>query len=148
MKKLFYLFAIVIVAGLVLNACKKDDEETARPVINLLELGDGDTHGNDHTAKVGGDCHIEAEIIAEGTISTVTVRIHHSEDHHEKGIMDEEWEVDTTYTKFAGMKNADFHEHVEVDSTAEAGEYHFDMIVVDQEGYSTSIEADLEIIEE
>ena len=147
MKKQFYLIAVVIIAGLVLNSCKKDEEETARPVINLLELGDGDSHGNDHTAKVGGECHIEAEITAEGTISLVTVKIHH-EDGHGKGILDGEWELDTTYTKFSGLKNATFHEHVEIDSTAEAGDYHFDMIVIDQEGYSTSVEAELLIIEE
>ena len=147
MKKQFYLLAIVIVAGLVLNSCKKDDEEVARPVVNLLELGEGDSHGNDHTAKVGGECHIEAEITAEGTISLVTVKIHH-ENGHGKGILDEEWELDTTYTKFSWLKNATFHEHVEIDSTAEAGEYHFDMIVTDQQGYSASVEADLLIIEE
>jgi len=147
MKKHFYLIAIVIIAGLVLNACKKDDEETARPVINLMELGDGDSHGNDHTAKVGGDCHIEAEITAEGTISLVSVRIHH-ENGHEKGTLDGDWELDTTYTKFSGLKNTLFHEHVEIDSTAEPGEYHFDMIVIDQEGYSTSVGTDLLIIEE
>jgi hypothetical protein len=147
MKKQFFLIAIFIAAGIILNSCKKDDEETARPVINLLELGEGDTHGNDHTAKVGGECHIEAEITAEGTISLVTVKIHH-ENGHGKGILDDGWELDTTYTKFSGLKNTLFHEHVEIDSTAEPGEYHFDMIVVDQEGYQTSVESDLLIIEE
>jgi len=147
MKKHLYLIAILVSAGLILNACKKDDEETARPVINLLELGDGDSHGNDHMAKVGGECHIEAEITAEGTISLVKVKIHH-EGGHEKGILDGDWELDTTYTKISGLKITLFHEHVYIDSTSEPGEYHFDLIVTDMEGYSTSVEADLLIIEE
>jgi hypothetical protein len=146
MKKSIYLIAILIVAGFVLHSCKKEDE-TAKPVINLMELGEGDTHGNDHTAKVGGDLHIEAEITAEGTIDRVNVVIHPEGGHEKLGIMGE-WELDTTYTKFSGLKNTLFHEHVEIDSTADPGDYHFDIIVTDQEGYQSSAEADLVIVED
>jgi len=145
MNKRIYLLAFLLSAGLIFSSCKKDDD-ISKPTINILELGEGDSHGNDHTAIIGGDLHIDADIIAEGTISTVQVIIHHEGDH--KSGRDEEWEVDTTYTKFSGLKNALFHEHIEIDTTAEAGEYHFDMIVVDMEGNQTSAEAELLIKDE
>jgi hypothetical protein len=146
MNNKIYLLATIIVAGLILHSCNKENDP-AKPVINLLELGEGDSHGNDHTAKVGGELHIEADITAEGTIDKVNVLIHPEGDHEKLGIS-EEWELDTTYTKFSGLKNTLFHEHVEIDSTAEPGDYHFDLIVTDQEGFQTSVEAELKIVEE
>lgn len=140
MKKSSILIVIALVAGLLFAACEKD--EIAKPVINILELGQGDTHGNDHTATIGGDLHIEVEIVAEGTIDIVQVMIH-PEGNHGKG---DEWELDTIYTKFQGLKNTEFHEHLEIDSTAEAGDYHFDFIVTDVNGYQTSAEAELVLV--
>ncbi len=131
---------LVLTLGLFATACNKDHE---KPVIKLIELGQGDAHGNDHTATVGGELHIEAEIEAEGKIQTVNVKIH-PEGGHAKNT---EWELDTTYTKFSGLKNTTFHEHVDIDSTAEAGDYHFDFIVTDEEGNQSSVEAELKIIE-
>lgn len=139
------LIAIAFTAGLFFTSCEKDDE-VAKPVITILELGKGDSHGNDHTAKIGGELHIEVDIIAEGKISTIQVRIHPEGEHEEAG-EHEEWELDTTYTKFSGLKNTTFHEHVEIGSTAEAGPYHFDFIVTDMEGHQSSAEAELEITE-
>ena len=143
-KKVF-LFAITLGAVVLFTACK--DDEIAMPQVTITELGMGDIHGNDHTAIVGSDLHIEAEIVAEGTIDWVQVIVHPEGDHHKSAIDEDEWELDTTYTKFSGLKNTTFHEHVEIDIHAEAGEYHFDMIVTDMEGNQSSAEAELEIIE-
>jgi hypothetical protein len=140
-----YLIAIAFAAGLFFTACNKE-ETPAKPVINILELGEGDSHGNDHTAKIGGELHIEAEITAEGKIDKVSIRLHPEGDHDLKTVF-EGWELDTTYTKFSGLKNTLFHEHVEIDSTALPGDYHFDFVVTDMEGNQSSAEADVVIVE-
>lgn len=134
-----FLIAIALTAGLFIASCNKEDE-IAKPVIAIHELGEGDSHGNDHTAKVGGELHMDVEVIAEGKIDKIQVII------HPEGAGT--WELDTIYTKFSGLKNADFHQHVEIDSTAVAGPYHFDFIVTDMEGNQSSAEAELEIVEE
>lgn len=139
------LIAMTFAAVLFLTACEKDDG-VVKPVITILELGEGDTHGNDHTAKVGGELHMEVDVVAEGTIDYIQVRVHPEGEHDEEG-EHEEWELDTVYTKFSGLKNTIFHEHAEIDTTAEAGEYHFDFIVTDMEGNQSSAEAELQIIE-
>jgi hypothetical protein len=132
-------------AGFFFTSCEQDDE-VAKPIITIHELGEGDSHGNDYTTKIGGELHMDIDIVAEGTIDNIQVRIH-PEGEHEKEGEREEWELDTTYTKFSGLKNTTFHEHVEIDSTAEAGSYHFDCIVTDIEGNQGSTEADLQIVE-
>ena len=138
-----FITAIAFMAGLVVTSCEKDDK-VAPPVITILELGQGDNHGNDHTAIVGSDLHVEVEIIAEGKIDKIQVRIHPEGEHHEEG-EHEEWEIDTTFTKYSGLKNTSFHEHLDIALEAEPGQYHFDFIVTDMEGNQSSAEADLQI---
>lgn len=148
MNKKVILIAIILGVAMIFTACNEEDP-IAKPEVTILELGEGASHGNDHTAIVGGDVHIEAEIVAEGTIDWVQVRIHPEGEHEEEGEHEgehEEWEIDTTYTKFSGLKNTTFHEHVEIDVSAEPGEYHFDIVMTDMEGYQSSAEAELEII--
>lgn len=142
MKTRVFLTAIAIATVLFLTSCNK---EVNAPVIKILEIGDGDSHGNDHTAKIGSDLHIEVEIVAEGKIDKVNVRLHPEGEHGEEG-GHEEWEIDTTYTKFSGLKNTIFHEHLEIDSNAEPGDYHFDFIVTDMEGNQSNAEADVILV--
>ncbi len=141
------LLTLVIITTLFFIACDKEDDIPSKPVISILELGDGETHGNDHTAKIGEDLHMEVNVVAEGKIDKIQVRIHPEGEHHKDG-GHEEWEIDTTYTKFSGLKNTLFHEHLEISNLAEPGEYHFDFIVTDMEGNQSSAEAELEIINE
>lgn len=144
--KLKGLFMLLVVVSLFFVACEKEDDTPSKLVITILELGAGDSHGNDHTAKIGGDLHMEVEVVAEGKIDKIQVRIHPEGEHNEEGEHDE-WEIDTTYTKFLGLKNTTFHEHLDIDLNAESGDYHFDFIVTDMEGNQSSAEADLQIIE-
>lgn len=140
--KIKTLFTVLIFAVIFLTACQDDP---ALPEVTLLELGAGEMHGDDHTAVVGSDVHIEAEIIAEATIDRVQVLIH-PEGEHKSATHEDEWEIDTVYTKFSGLKNTTFHEHIDIDIHAEPGDYHFDIIVTDMEGNQVSDEAELEII--
>lgn len=142
-----FLIAIAFTAGLFFTSCEKNNELT-KPVVTIHELGEGDSHGNNHIAIIGSDIHIEVDVVAEGKISTIQVLIHPEGEHHDKSINEdghEEWEVDTIYTKFSGLKNTTFHEHIDVDIHAEPGDYHFDFIVTDMEGNQSSAEAELEI---
>jgi hypothetical protein len=147
MNKKVFLFAIILGVATIFTACE-EDEPIAKPEITILELGDGDSHGNDHTATIGGDLHMEVEVLAEGKIDKIQVRIHPEGEHHEEEGEHDEWEIDTVYTKFSGLKNTEFHEHIEIDMSAEPGEYHFDFIVTDMEGNQSDAEANIELIEE
>ncbi|RZM23142.1 MAG: DUF4625 domain-containing protein [Pedobacter sp.] len=118
----------------VFAACKKDKIELAGPTISGLEVG----HENNKTAYPGTDIHIEAAIVAAANIAKVTLEIH--------PVTDGGWEYKQEYTEgFAGQKNAEFHQHVDVPADAALGMYHIHLSVTDQQGNVTEVESQLEI---
>ncbi len=144
MNKKIFLIAIALTASLFFTSCE-DDETNPKPVVDLTELG----YENNKIAYAGADLHIEAEIVAEGKIDIITIEIHPEGEHDHKStsqtLHDDEWEVDTTYTKFSGLKNTNFHEHIDVPVHADTGHYHFHFIVTDLEGQQTVFEDEIEI---
>ncbi len=136
------LVTIALIA-LFFSSCS-DEETISLPEINLTELG----YENSGIAYAGSDLHIEADVVAEGRISTITVQIHLEEEDEKSAksvLHEDEWEVDTTYTEFSGFKNTTFHKHLEIPSSAEATTYHFHFIVTDEEGQQSLVEEELEI---
>jgi len=126
--------ALTFATSLFLASCDKE-EEVAKPIIDLQELGLSDSH----VAYIGSDLHIEAEIEAEGKIDKITVEI-----HQEEGSSDE---IVVTYDEFAGLKNTTFHKHVDIPATTVAGTYHCHITVTDQEGNQTTVEDEISIEE-
>lgn len=108
----------------------------AKPVITLTEVG----HENSKTAMRGNDMHLEADILAEGLVKAIHVEI-----HQESG----SYELEKEYTsgKYIGVKNTEFHEHIDIPAAAPLGEYHLHFTVTDQEGQQTMAEAHIEVIE-
>jgi hypothetical protein len=144
MKTKYLIPAIFVISGLFLASCNKDDETIPRPEVNITELG----YENSYTGFAGGELHIEADIVAEGKIDKITIEIHPKGEHEKSLSMtlgDGEWEVDTTYTEFSGLKNTTFHKHIDIPEYADTGHYHFHFIVTDMEGQQTTIEEELEI---
>lgn len=127
------VFSIAIIVGF--SSCDKDDDVISKPVISGLELG----IDNSHVTYIGADLHIEAEIVAQGKINSVSVEI-----HQEEGSMDE---IYVEYDEFAGLKNTTFHEHIDIPEEADAGDYHFHMTVTDMEGNQTTVEEEISIEE-
>lgn len=129
MKTLFKIF-LAFITILIINSCGKDP---AKPEINDFELG----LNNSNIGYIGTDIHAEGEIIAEGKIDKIHIKI------NPENAPGSTWNVDTTYIDFNGLKNTDFHEHIEIPANAKEGLYHFHLIVIDLEGQSTDLERDL-----
>lgn len=126
----FFTLSIAAASMALITSCQKDDDPApiAKPQINNLEIG----YDNDKIGIVGGDLHLDAEIVAEGTIAVIEVEL-----HNEAGMSGE---IVTIFTGFAGLKNTDFHEHIEIPEGTPVGDYHFHMKVIDQQGNSTEVE--------
>lgn len=135
MKTKFVILSLVVVMSAFLSSCEKE----AKLEITINELGSGIMHDNTHTAQIGSELHVEADVIAEAKIDVIRITI-----HPESGSGG--WELDTVYTKFRGLKNCEFHEHLDIDSIAEPGMYHFHFIVTDQKGNQTTAEAELQLV--
>jgi hypothetical protein len=135
MKTTKQLFVLLLMASSLFHACTKDDNDAPDPTITGLEVG----VNNNKTAHPGNDLHIEAAIDAPGTIATVVLEI-----HPETG---DGWKVNTTYTEnLEGLKNAEFHKHIDVPADAKLGDYHGHLKVTDKQGKVTEAEFELSLI--
>lgn len=139
-------FAIFAFLGLASFSCSNDDNPTGNaPVISGFEYGEGSSHSTEPVAYKGSDLHMEAEILAENTISSITVDIHA---HDLTPAEDEvEWDFEKTYTdaKYQVI-NADFHEHIDIPENIPTGKYHVTLTVTDKLGNSTEIEGHIDIL--
>lgn len=147
MKVIRYI-SLLAVASIVFISCKKDDnkDDFAKPAVNSIELG----YGNNKIAYIGSDLHIEAIVEAEAKIHTITVSIHPEGEHQGDKIQNilnmlDEWEFDTVFNEFQGLKNTTFHKHIDIPITADTGIYHFHLTVSDLDGQQYAFEDDLHI---
>ncbi|MDF9800839.1 hypothetical protein OKW21_006102 [Catalinimonas alkaloidigena] len=146
-------FSVVLRAMLLssvfafLVSCSEDDEPTPMaPVISNFEFGEGSQHGTGQVAYKGSDIHMEAEIMAEATVSSITVSIHGHDLTVAEG--EEEWDFEQIFDDVAyQVINPTFHEHVDIPANIPAGEYHITLKVTDEAGNSTETEGELEIMD-
>ena len=68
--KLFNILSLIALFSFSFVACKDDDKSSvAKPVITLTEVG----HDNSGIGHIGDDLHLEAEIVAEGSIKRIDI---------------------------------------------------------------------------
>lgn len=130
------ILTVLAISALAFVSCKKDNNVPAKPVVTFTEVG----HENSKQAMRGDDMHLEADIVAEGLIKRIDVEI-----HQENG----GFELEKTYVKgkYIGVKNTEFHEHIDIPADAPLGEYHLHFTVTDQAGQTVTAEEHIEVIE-
>ncbi len=128
------MMALVSVMALSFNSCDKEEQTVSKPKITLTEVG----HDNSKHAHPGHDLHLEAEIVAEGVIKSINVEIHQE---------DGSFEIEKSYVegKYIGVKNVEFHEHIDIPANAPLGEYHLHLTVTDNEGQQSMAETHIDI---
>lgn len=140
--------AIIAFLGVILHSCSSDDENPslAAPVISNFEYGEGSSHSEDQVAYKGSDIHLEAEITAEATVSSISVSIHAHD--LEVGEGEVEWDLEQSFTDASYLViNPTFHEHIDIPSNIPSGEYHVVLTVTDELGNSTEAEGHLQIMD-
>ena len=128
------MMALVSVMAISFNSCDKEEQTVSKPKITLTEVG----HDNSKHAHPGHDLHLEAEIVAEGVIKSINVEIHQE---------DGSFEIEKSYVegKYIGVKNVEFHEHIDIPANAPLGEYHLHLTVTDNEGQQSMAETYIDI---
>jgi hypothetical protein len=136
-KSLSMALALTLTLGFA--SCDNDDDNKlpAKPVVTLTEIG----LENSKAAEQGGDLHLEGNILAEGLIKRIDIEI------HKEGGTEQKIEKSFTEGKYIGVRNAEFHEHIDIPETAPLGEYHLHFTVTDQSGQSVTQEAHINIVE-
>ncbi|AYN66504.1 DUF4625 domain-containing protein [Euzebyella marina] len=148
MKSNFKLLVLFTLVGLVFQSCSDDDGDIqlSAPTISNFEYGEGSEHSTEQVAYKGSDIHLEAEITAEATVSSISIDIHAH--NLEVGEGEVEWDFEQTYTDADYLViNPTFHEHIDIPSDIPAGEYHILLTVTDELGNSTEAEGHIEILD-
>ena len=133
------LMAFLCASTTFLTSCGDDDDDLpAKPSITLTEVG----HDNAKHCHPGHDLHLEADVVAEGLIQRIDVEI-----HEENG---GSFKIEKSYTdgKYIGIRNTEFHEHIDIPAEAPLGEYHLHFTVTDKNGQQTTVESELNIVED
>lgn len=140
--------ALAVVLLGALGACSDDDDEPNPdgPVILSFEYGEGSEHSTEPMAYKGSDIHMEAEIDAPATVSSISVEIHAHDLTLAEG--EEEWEFEQTYTgdKYL-VKNPTFHEHVDIPTSIPSGKYNIIITVTDKLGNRVESEGQIDILD-
>lgn len=138
MKKSLVVAAILLLnlCMFTLSSCDKDEKnDLGKPVIVLSEVGPG----NNKTGIVGSDLHLEGDITAENLIERIDIEI-----HQEGG---GSYRIVKSFTegKYIGVKNAHFHEHIDIPADAPVGNYHLHFTVTDQKKQTETKESELKV---
>lgn len=132
LKKILYLFLFVTATSLI--SCG-DDSDCNPPVIQLTEVG----HENSKMAYAGQDFHLEADIVTENGVKSIEVVLRKTDD--DSYVMSETYDD----SKYAGVRNVEFHEHVFVPADMPEGEYLLRMTVTDMKGGNATAESMLTV---
>lgn len=137
LKFMSLMLALVSYTTIALTSCGNDDDP-AKPTINLTEVG----HNNSKHVHPGHDLHVEAKAVAEGLVKRIDIEI-----QQEGG---GSFKIAKSYTegKYIGVRNIEFHEHIDIPANAPLGKYHMHFVVTDQLGQQTKAESQLEVIED
>ena len=137
MKFMSLMLAPVSYTTIALTSCGNDDDP-AKPTINLTEVG----HNNSKHVHPGHDLHVEAKAVAEGLVKRIDIEI-----QQEGGGT---FKIAKAYTegKYIGVRNIEFHEHIDIPANAPLGKYHMHFVVTDQRGQQAKAESHLEVIED
>lgn len=131
-----FIYTLFGLALFTWAACNKDEAPGAdTPLIETLEVG----HDDNRTAHPGSDLHLDAAILAPGGIASITLTI-----HPENG---DGWEFEQVFVEgYEGVRNTDFHEHIDVPADAAEGEYHLHLVVTDKAGNTAEAESHLDLV--
>jgi hypothetical protein len=141
------VIGLAAVLSLTVVSCEKEGKEevdTTKPVINLIEPEEGDV------LQIGADVHFEMELSDDVMLGSYKVEIHSNFDGHghetkadgEGFFFDRSWDV-------SGQRNASIHHHeIFIPEDAEPGDYHLMVYCLDAAGNETYVVINVELSHE
>lgn len=138
MKKILYqsAAALLFAAFSMFTSCQDDSQDlVSEPQADIREVGEE----NCKEVVAGHDLHLEGEMEAEGLIARIDIRI--AQKDGDSPLLRQSY----TDGKYIGVKNATFHEHIDIPASATAGSYELTFTVTDKLGQSSTFTSDLKI---
>lgn len=138
MKKSFIMSAIALLSVFTLSmtSCSDDDDPVAESKIEFKDAEFG--HHNSKTAFVGKDIHLECEIASESKITAITASL---KDKDGKTVATKNY----TDSKYIGVLNVKFHEHLHLSADIKEGDYRCIISVTNERGTTKTLEENIKL---
>jgi len=140
--RLFKLTMALFLIGSLLVSCSEDEEPEPK-VLSITNIVAKNHDGDSNEVPRGGTIMLNFTATAgdDARLDYYHIELH---DHPESGLIEDEYRIiDETFSDeptFKGLRNADVHQHIPVPDTANLGEYHVVIVVVDEDGNSVDTE--------
>lgn len=131
-------------------SCSKDDDKDTTTPPEIYEFAAGSHDHSTNTIARGGEVIVDfkARSKNDGRLQSYHIEIH---DHPESGnpadeykLIDDLFDNDPT---FNGTRNATVHKHIAVPIDAPLGEYHVEVLVIDEFGNTAEVDAHIYVVE-
>ncbi|MDR1981597.1 MAG: DUF4625 domain-containing protein [Tannerellaceae bacterium] len=146
MKPIICFFTICLTAiPCTLFVSCDNDEDTTKPVINLIEPEEGDV------LQIGSDVHFEMELSDNDLLRSYKVDIHHNFDGHTHTSATKAGEETIPFSyshawDISGQKNASIHHHeILIPENATPGDYHLVVYCTDASGNESYVAINIEL---
>jgi hypothetical protein len=151
MKKIikFSFICLTAMFFLVPTSCK-EDSDTTKPVIELIEPEDDDIL---QIGDVNG-VHLEMKLSDNEALASYKIEIHPNFDGHSHAQAREvsetvDFTFDVSWNDIRGKKNADIHHHeIKIPENATPGHYHLMVYCTDVAGNESHVAIDVELSHE
>ncbi len=139
LKKYFTLLISLLLVSALTVSCSKDDEDTKKPEIELINPQD---HDEFHP---GENIHFEASFSDDTELSEYKIDIHFDDGHDHKTVRDGDHEWHYVHTAELSGRNQMVHHDISIPEDAKHGHYHFMVFCTDKAGNESFIKIDIEI---
>ncbi len=153
MKSKFGVLTTLLLLAFIISSCEKDETDTTTPpevydfVAGTHPPNVSDTIVKTPNAEIIVD--FSARSLNDGRLDAYHIEIH---DHPESGNSEDEYKIiDELFDNeptFKGLRNASVHKHIGIPDEAPLGEYHVEVLVIDEYGNSTMVDKLLYLVEE
>ena len=153
MKKFFGVLTILLLISFVISSCDKEEiDTTTPPEVYDFVAGTHPPNVSDTIVKTPGAeiiVDFKARSMNDGRLDAYHIEIH---DHPESGNPEDEYKIiDELFDNdafFKGLRNASVHKHIGIPEEAPLGEYHVEVLVIDEYGNSTMVDTLLFLVED
>lgn len=141
------LFKLVPILGILfLFSCENDKEDNAETKPAITAFSVGNEVGGTESVQLGGIISFEfdAEMKTNDKIISYYLEMH---DEPASGLAADEYKIIDKEFEIGGLRNTHVHDHIEVPLEANTGNYHFHLTVTSENGYTSSKEAHLTVVD-
>ncbi len=131
-------------------SCDKDDDQDTTTPPEIYELAAGSHDQSTNEIEKGGEVVVDFKVrsLNDGLLQAYNIEIHN---HPESGnpedeylLIDDFFDNDPT---FKGTRNATVHKHIAIPGDAPLGEYHVEVVVIDEFGNTAEEESLVFVVE-